>query len=229
MFQETIGNMMEKGLQMRNGLGIWTLLVNSLAAGVATYYWTACAQLRHRSIARRAGSSSSLLGGLMLFPPMLILVLLAVPFWSSGGSTYKSEGMLFYFLLSIFLAAAISWFYGILFLGLNAFLGGMAIRRGWAIPAALRVLIGLLPVAALNVAFMYGINALMSARGMLGNTPLPLVWQDWLHPFASALGWSLGLLSNPGFERVMAVYRTHEKQQKPEIVGTSIENLMRQN
>jgi hypothetical protein len=210
--QEIIGNLMEKGLQLKDGVGIWILLVNSLMAGVVTYYWTAAAQLRQRSIARRATFSSSLLGGLMVFPPLAIVLLTVIPVSGSGG---KGQEMLFFLLVMVLLAAVVSLFYGFLFFGLNALVGTVAIRFRGAFPVALRVLIGLLLVAALYVVILFGVRAWLRSRLGPGDASWLLQWQDGLQPFAEAVGWGAGLWLQPGFKRVMADYNRWKDSLEP--------------
>lgn len=217
MSQEIIGNLLEKGFQIKDGIGAWILLMNSLSAGVVTYYWTAGAQLRQRSITRRAAFSSSLLGMLMIFPPAFFFFFRILP--SSFGSSNKQGEILLFFLLIIILAAAIGFYWGFIFFGLNALAGGSMIRFGGPLPAALRVLLGLIPVAACHLFLFYVSRDLVLSRLTPDNTPLGLDWRDWVHPFAGAIGWSLGLWLNPGFERVVATYNRWQESSS----GTSLD------
>jgi hypothetical protein len=204
MSQDIIKNLIEKGFQIKDGIGIWILLVNSLTAGAVTYYWTAGTQLRQRSIAWRAALSSSILGGMMMFPPAFIFFLKIFPF--SFGSSYLQGEILFSFLVTIILAALISFGFGVFLFGMYAFAGGSAIRFGGAIPAALRVLLGLIPVAAFYMIFLYGLQIFLRQYGTPDHKSLPLEWKDWFHPFTGVLGWSLGLWSNQKFKRVVESY-----------------------
>ncbi|MBI4763950.1 MAG: hypothetical protein HY787_05020 [Deltaproteobacteria bacterium] len=198
--QEVIGNLLEKGLQLKNGVGVWILLVNGLTAGVVTYYWTAGAQLRQRSIARRAAYYSTWLGGLMIFPPMAFISLKILPY------TASRQEVILYFLLAIILASAISLIYGFLFFGLNALAGGAALRWVGTIPAAPRLLLGLIPVAALSAIFFYVSQTFLLTGLTPDQKPLALDWWDWVHPFTGPLGWSLGLWVNPEFARLVEAY-----------------------
>jgi hypothetical protein len=200
MSQEIIGNMIEKGFQLKDGIGVWILLMNSLTAGIVTYYWVAGAQLRQRSIAWRAAFSSSMLGGMMVFPPAFVFFFLIFPFSFGSGNQLGN------FLVTIFLAAFISFAFGVFLFGLYAFAGGSMIRFGRSIPAAFRVLLGLIPVAAFNMIFLYGSQIFLKQYGPPGNNSLAPEWKDWFHPFAEVLGWSLGLWSNQGFSKVVEAY-----------------------
>jgi hypothetical protein len=218
----TVGNLMEKGLQSKDGMGVWILLVNSLTAGVVTYYWIAWAQLRQRSIAWRAAFSSSMLGGLMMFPLAAFFILKISPDYPTPG--YKAGENLVFLLVIILLAAVISLFYGFFFLGLNAFAGGSALQFGGTLPvAALRILLGLIPVAAVSAFFIYLSQVLVLRRLAPENTLWLMDWKDCLHPFIGPIGWSLGLWLNPGFERVVAAY-SHWKE-SPGVTPPAKENF----
>lgn len=137
----------------------------------------------------------------MVFPPTLFIFLKIFPL--SFGSGNQRLGS---FLITIFLAAFISFAFGVFLFGLYAFAGGSAIRFGGAIPAALRLQLGLIPAAAFYMIFLYGSQIFLKQYGPLGNNSLAPEWKDWFHPFAEVLGWSLGLWSNQGFERVVEAY-----------------------
>lgn len=173
-------DLLEKGVTGENKSGYLLLMLNSLTAGVVTYYWIAAVQYRESSVARASAVSSTMLGVVLTFIPSLLIY--------SPDPNHPGYAI---FIFPILFAL----FFGILLFGLYAYAGGWAIgffRR--VKPVALRVMLGLIPVAIL-----YTLILVLWMR----TERYPLTPHHWLQHFMAVAGWGLGLWLNKRTERIL--------------------------
>ena len=195
VMEQIIEDLLKEGLWAEEGTGIMTLLVNSLTAAVVTYYWVAATQLREPSVAKASAFSCTILGAILTFPFFGFHLLLLV---TPGGGNVGGK-----LIWAMILAVVCSVLFGILIFGLYAFAGGLAIGSGRNMPVAARVMLGLLPVAALyTLITVYGLRQI---EPLLDQKDSLVTLNDWLQHIMQALGWGLALLLNKRTERALSI------------------------
>lgn len=189
-------DLFKHGLQASDGTGVVTLLINSLVVGVVTYYWVAAISLHAPSVARQAAHATTVVGALLTAPIAVVQALrvMAALEPSPYAGQYLLGQLLFMLLAGALTLLGLSLFFGIILFGLYAYGGGLALDRLLITPVALRVTVGLLPVATL-----YTLLVLLFAARL----NIELVTANWLAQAAMVAGWALALLVDPRSQRAL--------------------------
>lgn len=198
-------DVLKHGLQAGGGAGVLVFLLNSLGAGVVTYYWAAAVLLRAPSVARRATYTTTIIGALIAAPFTLVYVLRILPIVPSGSGPSMQSQALFVLLIGALIFLGSSILFGLLLFGLYAYGGGLALDRLRITPVAWRVAAGLLPVALLYTLLLLLVltllRTLLARNGVTVEVALPA--SGWFTQAAMAVGWSLGLWADAHSERAL--------------------------
>lgn len=198
------GDFIGKGLQAQGGAGPFVLLINSLVAGVVTYYWAAAAVLRAPSVARRAAYTTTAIGGLIAAPFALVVGLRAMAAITFSGTSPQAQALVA-LLIGALIFLGIAILFGLVLFGLYAYAGGLALDRLRLTPLAWRIAIGVFAVAIVQTMLQLLVMAsLKSTLAAAGQPPVELTAGDWLVHVAMAAGWVLGLWVDPATERTLS-------------------------
>lgn len=197
------GDFIGKGLQAQGGAGPLVLLINSLVAGVVTYYWASAAVLRAPSVARRAAYTTTAIGALIATPFALLVALRAMAVIEFPGMSLQAQGFIA-LLIGALLILGIATIFGLVLFGLYAYAGGLALDRLRFTPLALRVAIGVFAVAIIQTLLQLLLFALLGdILTAPGEHAAKMKAADWLVHVAMAAGWVLGLGVDPSTERAL--------------------------
>lgn len=197
------GDFIGKGLQAQGGAGPLVLLINSLVAGVVTYYWASAAVLRAPSVARRAAYTTTAIGALIATPFALLVALRAMRVIEFPGMALQVQALVALLIGALFLLA-IAITFGLVLFGLYAYAGGLALDRLRFRPLAGRVAIGVFAVAVIQTLFQLLLFVLLGdILTAAGEPAVKMNAADRFVHVAMAAGWVLGLWVDPSSERTL--------------------------
>lgn len=196
------GDFIGRGLQAQGGAGPLVLLLNSLVAGVVTYYWVSAAVLRAPSVARRAAYTTTTIGALIATPFALLVALRAMTVIEFPGMSIQAQGFIALLVGALFLLGT-TVIFGLVLFGLYAYAGGLGLDRLRFRPLVWRVAIGVFAVAIVQTLLQFLLLVLLGDITDPGAPPARMKAADWLVHVAMAAGWVLGLWVDPSTERAL--------------------------